>query len=292
MRRLFLLLGVFAFVANAYADDDVSVDLSVLNSLSQAPVAEQSSPRFPVVRNSEAARPAKPRTTPAKARPQAVVPKQTEAVVIPAKIPADPANESIAAEPSVEPATTQPVTSEELAKPSENVKAETESLFDGKQGQTQAGAPTGDDPLATIKPAETGASVINPADGTETPATLQDTQKANQEDTHETPAPAAASTGNQIYFADNDTTLDEVKKSAIDGITAKFSDPVNHKIAIMSYNFDNGEDSFRKKRNSLNRAVEIRSYLLSKGFKNFSIKVINITDDPSKNGLVEIEEIQ
>lgn len=65
-----------------------------------------------------------------------------------------------------------------------------------------------------------------------------------------------------------------------------------NKIAIMAYNYDNGQDVFRKKRQSLNRAIEIRSYLLAKGYKNFSIKVINITDDAARGNVVEIDEIK
>lgn len=65
-----------------------------------------------------------------------------------------------------------------------------------------------------------------------------------------------------------------------------------NKIAIMAYNYDNGQDVFRKKRQSLNRADEIRSYLLAKGYKNFSIKVINITDDAARGNVVEIDEIK
>ena len=50
--------------------------------------------------------------------------------------------------------------------------------------------------------------------------------------------------------------------------------------------------SFKKKRQSLDRAIAVRSYLLSKNYKNFSIKVVNVTDDDSKKNLVEIEEIK
>ena len=48
---------------------------------------------------------------------------------------------------------------------------------------------------------------------------------------------------------------------------------------------------FRKKRMSLNRAVEIRSYLLGKGYKNFSIKVINV-NEADKNNLVTVVELK
>lgn len=71
-----------------------------------------------------------------------------------------------------------------------------------------------------------------------------------------------------------------------------FEDPQKHKIAIYAYNYDNGENSFKKKKLSLDRATEIRSLLLNKGYKNFSIKVINVTDDAEKRNLVEIEEIK
>lgn len=42
---------------------------------------------------------------------------------------------------------------------------------------------------------------------------------------------------------------------------------------------------------SLNRAVEIRSYLLGKGYKNFSIKVINV-NEADKNNLVTVVELK
>ena len=65
-----------------------------------------------------------------------------------------------------------------------------------------------------------------------------------------------------------------------------------NKIMILSYKYEDGKDSFKKKRISLNRAIEVRSYLLGKGYKNFSIKVINISGDAEKRNLVEIEELK
>ena len=86
--------------------------------------------------------------------------------------------------------------------------------------------------------------------------------------------------------------MDDIAKEKIDTIIASFDDAKANKIAIMAYNYDNGEDVFRKKRQSLNRAIEIRSYLLNKGYKNFSIKVINITDDAAQGNVVEIDELK
>jgi hypothetical protein len=74
-------------------------------------------------------------------------------------------------------------------------------------------------------------------------------------------------------------------------IVGHFKNEPTNKIAIYSYNVEDGGDSFRKKRLSLNRAVGIRSYLLKQGYKNFSIKVVNVDSDSSKENTVELEEI-
>ena len=96
----------------------------------------------------------------------------------------------------------------------------------------------------------------------------------------------------EIVFAEGSSELDDLSKEKIDAIIASFDNAGANKIAIMAYNYDNGQDVFRKKRQSLNRAIEIRSYLLAKGYKNFSIKVINITDDAARGNVVEIDEIK
>lgn len=83
--------------------------------------------------------------------------------------------------------------------------------------------------------------------------------------------------------AENMQNLEEAVK--------KFDIEHKKKISIKAYNYDNGEDSFRKKRVSLNRATEVRSFFLNKGFKNFSIKVINTNSPNSLQNTVEIEEL-
>ena len=96
---------------------------------------------------------------------------------------------------------------------------------------------------------------------------------------------------NAIVFAEDVDTLSDEQMAEIEIIVSKFKNDKGNKIAIYSYNVDNGVDSFRKKRVSLNRAIEIRSYLLKKGFKNFSIKVVNIAENSPKINTVEISEI-
>ncbi len=77
----------------------------------------------------------------------------------------------------------------------------------------------------------------------------------------------------------------------LDNVRAQLDPSQKKKISIKAYNYDNGEDSFRKKRVSLVRATEVRSYFLNHGFKNFSIKIINTTADSEDKNTVEIEEL-
>ena len=103
---------------------------------------------------------------------------------------------------------------------------------------------------------------------------------------------ATAITNTQIVFAEgsDELTIDNQRK--LDAIIASFSNPTANMIAINSYNYDDGTDVFNKKRLSLRRIVAIRSYLLNLGYKNFMPKVVNLTDDASKNNVVELEEIK
>lgn len=97
--------------------------------------------------------------------------------------------------------------------------------------------------------------------------------------------------GNLIAFAEGVSELSDADKAKIDEIIRGFEDSAQNRIGIFAYNYDNGEDVFRRKRQSLTRAVEIRSYLLSKGYKIFSLKVLNISE-ADKNNMVLIEELK
>lgn len=107
-----------------------------------------------------------------------------------------------------------------------------------------------------------------------------------------TPAVTIVTPGNNIVFAAEIDELTDDNKKQIDAIIASFEDIHNNKIAIYAYNLNIGTDVFRRKRQSLNRAVAVRSYLLGKGYKNFSIKVVNITDDNGEADSVTIEELK
>ena len=96
---------------------------------------------------------------------------------------------------------------------------------------------------------------------------------------------------NQLRFSEGQDELNSLQMSKLDNLAGHFKNEPGSKILIFAYNVSNVEDSFRKKRISLNRAIEIRSYLIKQGFKNFSIKIVNVGLDSDKVNTVELEEI-
>ena len=104
------------------------------------------------------------------------------------------------------------------------------------------------------------------------------------------PSSKAQKISNNLLFAEGERDLTPAQEQQLDSILSNFKDAKNSKIAIVAYNLDNGTDTFLRKRNSLNRAVNIRSYLLKKGYKDYSIKVINVEDGDPRINTVNISE--
>lgn len=326
------LCGLFCgwSAEKACAADDVYVDLSVLNEIGGgAPSAYgRPEPLFPVIRNTpqfpvvKKSAPKAPKAkTPVRKNKQKLKIKQVkvvekeEKIAIPAK-PADiqpvqeKANSAVENKPAVvEPAKDMPAedktvkdeVKEKAAAPAvelTSAPAKREFVADvPAAGQapfkTEEPVPAEKVSSAPVVPvkaesvenqlvgevpaaAEKKAEPLVPVSGTLVAKPVADAEKVKRE----------------IVFAEGSSELDDLSKEKIDAIIASFDNAGANKIAIMAYNYDNGQDVFRKKRQSLNRAIEIRSYLLAKGYKNFSIKVINITDDAARGNVVEIDEIK
>lgn len=137
-------------------------------------------------------------------------------------------------------------------------------------------------PKTTVLPQETAAASARPASAE---AGLLIDQAAS-------PAtPAAEAPAHRLLFEPEVSELSAEQQRQVDAIIASFKDPANNKIAIIAYNQDDGVDSFRKKRLSLDRVVKIRSYLLQKGYKDFAVKVINVDANSDRGNVVEIEEM-
>ena len=104
------------------------------------------------------------------------------------------------------------------------------------------------------------------------------------------PEVKTARASNDLVFAEGESDLTPSQEKQLDSILLNFKDAQNNKIAIVAYNLNNGKDAFLRKRNSLNRAVNIRSYLLGKGYKNYSIKVINVEEGDPRINTVNVSE--
>lgn len=282
MKKLLLttiILGGYIAAANA-ADDSVYVDLSVLNSLSNdaaVAVSEAPEPRFPIVKKKPA--------------PKKVV-KAAKKVepVIEVKAPLE--------EKKAEPAA--PVVAETKPEPQQIPYVQDAEPVVVVDVEPVAAAPK---PETETVPAVAEPAAAEPMTETapEKPAAQQEEAVAEPEKTAAAPqlliddtAPVLpkVSAEKRLVFADDVDELTDEQRGQIDAVVASFADAVNNKIAIYAYNQDDGEDAFRKKRLSLNRAVAVRSYLLPKGYKNFSIKVVNVDAASGKANTVELEELK
>lgn len=310
--------------AFAQAADDVYVDLSVLNNLQSGDsLFVETQPLFPVVKKAPVKKTVRKKKTPKKtvapAKPVAEktpAPKKEEKAI--AILPQAPEIPQPLAEVKPEPVKpANPITVADDREPVRETVADVDvvrpaetdngkALSEPKSEETSKPAAALIEPAAKVEPAKTEVSVPAAEETAKAPekaAAVQEAENVPAAETEEKKeikpllpvgdkTPAAAEVGRQIFFADDSFEISPENADKIISLIETFEDPRKHKIAIYAYNYDNGENTFKKKKLSLDRATEIRSLLLNKGYKNFSIKVINITDNPEKRNLVEIEEIK
>ncbi len=262
------LICALAFSIIAKAEDNVIVDLSVLDGLSNNYIAP-SEPLFPILpKKAKVSKPIKKEIKKSKSKNEVV-----------AKIPDD--KESVVV-----------VDVEPVSMP--NNKVETTENKDGKANTIKHAA--SDDFVVVVdkepvdpKPDPLVNNGENAADVE--PMKENDTDNKSELLVPEISDAPVPTVNNSIKFADDIDELSAEQMVELDRIISHFKDANTNKIAIYSYNLDNGVDVFKKKRISLNRAVEVRSYLLKQGYKNFSIKVINVNSNSDKINSVELEEI-
>lgn len=297
MRLGIITVGVLLGMAlNVRAEENVMVDLSVLDGLNTSYIAP-TQPLFPIlpkknrisapVKINKPARPVKMKPQPeenrsvAKEQPKEVVISPKEEVVV------------VDVEP-ISPKVNEPAKAIEI-KPSSEVKAEIkpqvkpeDALLPQPEEKVEAATqePLKDDTVSSESNLAPQADEQAPdvSEDTVKPALLVD-EKILSEPT------MAVDATSVIKFAPGIDTLSPEQMSQIKAVVAGFKDTEKNKIAIYSYNQDDGVDSFKKKRISLNRAIEVRSYLIKQGYKNFSIKVVNINSGSDKTDTVELKEI-
>lgn len=284
------LLGalLFAFSANA---QDVMVDLSVLDDL-DTPYHIDSKPLFPVLdkesikkkivkpkveAKKEIVKPVVKDDTKFKAPIVEIKPLDDDIVVVdvePVSKPRQPEKAAVIYQPKPVEAKPEPVVVEQ-PKP---VEAKPEPVVVEQPKPVEAKP----EPVVAEQPKSVEAKpepvVVPPVETKDSKLLIEEPKAVTKAD-------------NVIKFAEGVDELSEEQKVQISAIVANYQNGPKNKIAIYSYNLDDGVDSFKKKRISLNRAVEVRSYLLKKGYKNFSIKVININSVSDKINTVELKEI-
>lgn len=310
--------------AFAQAADDVYVDLSVLNNLQPGDsLFVETQPLFPVVKKAPVKKTVRKKKTPKKtvaptkpvAEKTPAPKKEEKAIAILPQAPEIPQPLAEAKPEPVKPA--NPITVADDREPVRETVADVDvvrpaetdngkALSEPKSEEVSKPAAALIEPAAKVEPAKTEVSVPAAEETAKAPekaAAVQEAENVPAAETEEKKeikpllpvgdkTPAAAEVGRQIFFADDSFEISPENADKIISLIETFEDPRKHKIAIYAYNYDNGENTFKKKKLSLDRATEIRSLLLNKGYKNFSIKVINITDNPEKRNLVEIEEIK
>lgn len=320
-----MLLGMAASAA-AQVESDVYVDLSALDSLDAGESPSINTlPLFPEVKKAPAqakaavrkARPAKRKAVKSKAKINVEVVKPEIAMPkAPVKTGEDDLFKSAPAEvkdtASAAPVVPVKVQTEELPEPevvsanvvtdSVSVSEETASVTaqpapipfvdDGKPVQVVDVEPASD-PLSVSKPSEMPVAERTSANTANIPINEAAAQvEAPAQDADVNAPVSAGPVSRQLTYNSEAADMNAEQQLQVDRIIASFSDANVNKIAIYAYNLDDGVDAFKKKRISLNRAVDVRSYLLKKGYKNFSIKVINVGPGSDKANVVEIEELK
>ena len=279
---------IFASVANA---QDVTVDLSVLDDLG-APETNISQPLFPVLPKKTAVEIKK---TAKKEKVNSVKKnfnkKNLKKVVVEVK-PADEDILVVDVEPVSNSQKRQEVAEQKKAESVEvSIKDDDTVIMQAAQTSTSVedGYNKGVVDAPTVDVVEkTEAPVVNED---VTVASSKIVEENNKKDLIIKESVVEEPTVDYIKFDEGVDELNDVQMQEIDKIVSKYGNGPKNKISIYSYNYDDGVDSFKKKRVSLNRALGIRSYLLKNGYKNFSIKVININPPSDKINTVELQEI-
>lgn len=186
------------------------------------------------------------------------------------------ADQTVKAEKAVRAKDTQRMMKAEAPREIPAAKAQISAAESRKEGEKNAVAEG--KPVEKI-PAEIETRNSSPAPAKEKEPALQPLIPVAEEE------PAA----DVIAFAGGVFELSAENTARLAAIADGFKRPGESKILIYAYNFNDGGNDFKNKRLSLNRAVEIRSYLMTRGYKNFGIKIVN-TDNRGKQNTVEVFE--
>lgn len=272
MRSKIFALSVITtmFYCSLLAAENVYVDLSALDNLEVEFEAAE-----PLMPNSNLDKKVPPVKKTLKAAAKKTPPKViTPIKVVKPKKAIEPKKPSLEAKPVVELKAEIVVPAKEIVPEKAEVKVVKEPLIEEKKLEVKKIENTTEPVVDSIQPQE---AIAVPVESKIEPL-IPESVSAD---------PSKA----EILFADDSYELTAQEQTKLTQVVKHFENVTVNKILILAYNFDGGESLFKKKRLSLNRAVEIRSYLLNMGYKNFSIKIVN-TQDRSMNNIAEVSEMK
>jgi len=301
-----------SFVGQGFASDDIYVDLSVLDSVPQDSIGfVQTDPLFPIVKKVEKVA-TKSKAKEIKIEKKATLPTKDNKI----EITKEQQEEKKATETSQNVQVVvddKPVTSLEnnsdktLSTDTSNIKSEdskelTESVVDINNDDNKSNEPLSKveetAQISTVMPdtskEDTLPSATNVKPSVEDNQLLVPQAVISAKSADIMPENLDVIQPKEVYslrFAEDSAELTEENIRIINQAIKDYDIEKKKKISIKAYNYDNGTDSFQKKRISLMRATEVRSYFLNQGFKNFSIKVINNTTADEYKNTVQIEEL-
>lgn len=269
---LLFVVGILFCTTASSASDDVYVDLSVLDSLdvSNSPRINNQ-PLFPIVAKKQAVKPVKRKVA---KKVQAKKPEvkdikpDSKVEIVANKVEEKTIPENVKGVEQVK--ETIPTINEVV------VEKKEEALPQPAQVDVIASS----DELTKVQES-TENSILPKEESAPKALLIQNEIKENE-----------PVTSVEIRFEGEDNTLTDIQKSNLDELVNGLGTNTTARLGIYAFNYEDGQDAFKKKRESLNRALEVRSYLMDKGFRTFSVKVINVNDDSSKKNLIIVEEVK
>ena len=286
MRLIILSFCVLLAALPVQAQDDFYVDLSALDALEgsfdDAADAELLFPPVAVVENKT--KDIKPAPKP-EVKPRAEQPKPVAFVASPEKSAAAPVEAEDAQDKTVVSAVAPEQVADAVKEASDKPAMPEEENVTSSEAPAEAAA-AAPEPAPEPAPVAVPEAVVAKPEPLPMPAEVKPVVLAEP-----LIAPEDEEDLTGVFaFGEGLYDVTSVMKLQLDELVKKFENPVANKILIVAYNY-NKDGGFMSKHIALKRSTGIRSYLLNKGYKNFSIKIIN-TDNPQQKNLTEVSEIK
>ena len=147
------------------------------------------------------------------------------------------------------------------------------------EGESLLSAP---EPIAEPEPKKTEKTVVAETENKQ--VSTDEISKEKNDEKREVSKVGESSA--MLYFPDSSAELNAEITDVLTLFLNKIDLQNQEKITIEAYNYNEEDSGFARKRLSLNRAVAVRGWLLAKGLKSFSVKIINTEDASFQNNVL------